>query len=39
MINDWKSAIDRGGIKNKIMYRNLRNVDEIAEFAKLNTSN
>ncbi|EAR82018.2 kinesin motor catalytic domain protein (macronuclear) [Tetrahymena thermophila SB210] len=38
VINDWKNIIQEGKLKNKIIYKNLKNVEDVADFARLNHS-
>ncbi|KAL4449059.1 hypothetical protein ABPG74_021051 [Tetrahymena malaccensis] len=38
VINDWKNIIQEGKLKNKITYKNLKNVEDVADFARLNHS-
>ncbi|KAL4486672.1 hypothetical protein ABPG72_022147 [Tetrahymena utriculariae] len=38
VINDWKNIIQDGKLKNKITYKNLKNIEDVADFARLNHS-
>lgn len=38
MINDWKSVISENKVKNKIPYRNLKDIEDVADSAKLNSN-